>query len=156
MKLKYSLWICVALLALTYGKSVAQTSAPPMKTIGQLATEEGMDLDHMAKGIPRDFPIPANSHHLEVDNFLTQASVPGMTPQETGEFYQLILPLQGWSILKHLKFNGLGGGTQGPVYTYFSACKADQCVAISCGSSAWGSPANLLRLGFLPRRLLKQ
>ena len=144
--------LSVLLLALIFGTNCAlafqnpatnqaraEQTVPPMTTIGQLATKEGMHPDYyddrthlynLNKDIPRDFPIPADSHQLEAGNAFPFATVSGPTPQETESFYLIIFQLQGWGIRKHLKFGGGG-------FTEFIACKGNECVNLSCGTSEW-------------------
>jgi hypothetical protein len=148
MKLKLkALTYAVVLSALPCGTLVAQV--PPMTTIGQLATKEGMHPDYydsalhlynLAKDIPRDFPIPADSHQLQASNAMPFASVSGPTPQETESFYLRVFPLEGWSITKHFGFRG---------YTEFHACKGNQCVNLSCGTSeVVGEDGNRIKFQF--------
>ena len=117
-------------LALVLG-SMSTLAAPGQKTLAQLAREEGWDPDvgdpypALAKEIPRDFPVPAGSHHLHASNVAPFASVTG-TPAETEEFYRTMFASQGWHINKELKFRG---------YITFIACKSGQCVKLSCSSA---------------------
>jgi len=125
--------------------SMAALAGPAQKTLAQLAREEGWDPDvgdpypALAKEIPRDFPVPASSHHLHASNVAPFASVTG-TPAETEEFYRAVFASQGWHIKKELKFRG---------YITFIACKNGQCVKLSCESEEVGqSNANVIDMQF--------
>ena len=131
--------------AVVFG-SVSTVAAPTMKTLAQLAREEGWDPDagdrpNLDKDIPRDFPVPAGSHHLVASNTVPFASVTGgTTPAETEEFYRSVFAMQGWHIIKEVKFSG---------FINFIACKSGQCAGVS-SSSAEVDPShpNLIKLHF--------
>lgn len=122
-----------AVLVLILASAAPAFADPAMKTIAQLAREEGWNpdqidsvsgLSNLAKDIPRDFPVPASSHNLEASNAVAAASVTG-TAEEAETFYREVFQLQGWHIDKQLKLPG---------YIAIVACKAGQCVNLSAAS----------------------
>ena len=127
--------------------SMATLAAPGLKTLAELAREEGWDPDfgdprpNMATEIPRDFPVPNGSHKLHASNVFPFASVSG-TPAETEGFYRAVFASQGWHIRKEVKFKG---------YISFIACKGGECVGVSSASAEVdASNANLIQLHFFP------
>lgn len=113
----------------TMASVAAFADAPPAITLAALAHQEGWNPDegdppNLARAIPRDFPVPATSHHLTASNVMPAASVTG-TPEAAENFYATVFPAQGWRIKRQLKFPGKIG---------LVACKAGQCVNVSCSS----------------------
>jgi len=129
--------------------TMAALAAPGMKTLAQLAREEGWDPDfgdprpNLAREIPRDFPVPSGSHKLQASNAFPFASVTG-TPAETEEFYRAVFASQGWHIKKEVKFKG---------FISFVACKNGECAGVSSASAEVDAHnANLIQLHFFPDR----
>jgi hypothetical protein len=154
MRYRSCLWVILFAPILWSASAVADV--PPMKTIVALALEEGWKPDlydpathltNLDKDIPRDFPLPAASHHLVASNAVPAASVSG-TPAQVEAFYSAVLPSQGWTIKKHLKFPG-SGAEPGPGRVTFIACKAGQCVNLSSSSKTWDAQhPDLIKLLF--------
>jgi len=141
--------LLVASLGTVVLSSMPTPAAPGVKTLAELAREEGWDPDmgdprpNLAREIPRDFPVPSGSHHLQASNAVPFASVTG-TPAETEEFYRAVFSRQGWHIRKELKFKG---------FISFIACKNGECAGVSSASAEVDpSNANLIQLHFFPDR----
>ena len=121
-------WLIGALMLAMGVPAFAAT--PAQITLGALARQEGWDPDagdprpNLAREIPRDFPVPATSHHLVASNFFPSASVTG-TPEEVESFYSVVFSAQGWRVRKQVKFAG---------HITLIACKASQCVNLSSSS----------------------
>ena len=128
--------LCVVSIASLH----AMAAPPSMTTIGQLYREEngGDDPDRIqdvgypvvAKGIPRDFPLPASSRHLVASTVFPKASVTG-TMEIAETFYTEVLPLKGWHIYRRIKVpdKGYGGGFS------IVACQVSQCVTLNALSN---------------------
>lgn len=135
-------WFVGTLTIGTFAPAFA--GAPPAITLAALARQEGWNPDegaplNMWHTIPRDFPVPATSHHLTASNGFPAASVTG-TPEQAEAFYTHVLPAQGWRIKRQVKFPGK---------FVLVACKTSQCVNLNCSSSQIDqSNPNLIRLLF--------
>lgn len=108
----------------------AFAAAPAMITLAQLAQQEGWNPDegdppNMHKGIPRDFPVPAFSHHLTASNGVSAAGVEGVNAKQAASFYRQVFALKNWHIDKEVKLPG---------YINFIACKKTQCVNLDAAS----------------------
>lgn len=142
--------------ALTIATSIpAFAGTPPSIMLAALARQEGWDPEggdtpghpNLARGIPRDFPVPAASHDLHASNAADAASVTG-TPEQAEAFYDVIFPALGWRVKKRLKFAG---------HITYIACKESQCVNLSSSSPQVDqSNPNIIHMSFFPERSQKQ
>ena len=128
---------------------------PPSITLAALAHQEGWDPEggdipghpNLARGIPRDFPVPAASHDLHASNTFDAASVTG-TPEQAEAFYDAMFPAQGWRVKKRVKFAG---------HITLIACKESQCVNLSSSSPQVDeSNPNIIHMLFFPEKDQKQ
>ena len=144
------------IVTLTIAMSVpAFAGTPPSITLAALARQEGWDPEggdipghpNLARGIPRDFPVPAASHNLHASNTVDSASVSG-TPEQAEAFYDVMFPALGWHVKKRLKFAG---------HITLIACKESQCVNLSSSSAQVDqSNPNIINMLFFPERSQKQ
>ena len=126
----------VMLLSATCVAPVVHAKAPlPIKTLAQMSLEQGSDPDYrepgskytnMAQGIPRDFPVPADSSNLHYSNVMTAASISG-TPQQAKAFYEDgVFKTQNWTVTDHSYMT-----YKGQIEYNIIACKLQQCVNLS-------------------------
>ncbi|MDX1804890.1 MAG: hypothetical protein R3292_12480 [Alcanivorax sp.] len=118
----------ILLATLLAGQAFA--AAPAMITLAQLARQEGWNPDagdpaNMARGIPRDFPVPTFSHHLTASNMATAAGVEGVNAEQAASFYRQVFALENWHIDKQVTLPG---------YINLIACKKTQCVNLDAAS----------------------
>lgn len=119
---------------------------PQMQTIAQMAHNEGWDPDdsaapggppRMSRRVPRNFPLPLNSHDLQTSDIVPSVSVACAVP-EAERFYEAWFQKHDWRIDKRMKAPGLIG---------YIACKEGQCVNVSALDSENGRAPS--RISFL-------
>ncbi|MDX1804891.1 MAG: hypothetical protein R3292_12485 [Alcanivorax sp.] len=142
--------IAIAVALLPAGVPISALAAAPSISIAQLDRQEGHDPTHMAKGIPRDFPLPASSHHLVANTTLSLGTVQGVDATIAEHFYHHYFKQAGWDVLKQAK---------APGFIMLTACQksGEQCVRLSASSpGGMTSTPNQLRFTFPTRSDLKR
>ena len=147
----FQLFRFVAVVLVLAGLSMAVFAAKPASvTIAQLDRQEGHDPAQMAKGIPRDFPLPAGSHDLVANATLRIGSVKGVDAQAVQRFYPPFFKRAGWDVVRQAK---------APGFIMLTACQhsGEQCVKLSASSpGGMGGTPNLMRFTFPTKSELKR
>lgn len=121
-------------LPLAGGALTAAADAPGMRTIAQMAHDEGWDPEasltssgppRMSRRVPRDFPLPDTCHDLQASDVAPTASV-ACTVEDAEAFYEVYFHNHDWRIDKRMKARGLIG---------YVACREGQCVNVSATDS---------------------
>ncbi|EKF73023.1 hypothetical protein A11A3_15769 [Alcanivorax hongdengensis A-11-3] len=117
-------------------------------TIAQLDVAEGHDPDHMAPGIPRDFPLPPGSHGLVVNSSLTIGTVKGVDEKQAIAFYKPYFQARQWDIRRDV---------EAPGFVKITACEkaGSQCVTLSASSGGMTNTPGVMRFSFPQKDTLR-
>lgn len=132
----------IIVAALSVGLMSAAFAAKPASiTIAGLDRKEGHDPAKMAKGIPRDFPLPAGSHDLVANSTLDIGSVAGIGADQVAPFYLPFFRRAHWDVIRN---------TQVPGFVMLTACQhsGERCVKLSASSGGMSDKDNVMRFGF--------